>query len=208
MCDSHFIIVFIGIEVDTINDPNNDFRVYGRQILELTIENAFRRLMYFIAPELMSLLRVKCVNPNIEKFIVSMVKQNLEYREKNNVSRKDFFQLLIQLRNTGTVQLDDEWETVIKTDESQKAMTLMELAAQAIVFFGAGNETSSSTLAFVMHELAVNPDIQQRVHDEIDAVLEKYDGQITYDSITEMKYLEACIDGMQTKHQLISLNIF
>lgn len=83
----------IGIEVDTINDPDNDFRKYGRQILELTIENAFRRLMYFIAPELMSVLRVKCVNPNIEKFIVSMVKQNLEYREKNNISRKDFFQV-------------------------------------------------------------------------------------------------------------------
>lgn len=129
--------------MDTINDPNNDFRKYGRQILELSIDNAFRRLISFIAPELMSLLRIKLVNPNIEKFIVAMVKQNLEYREKNNISRKDFFQLLIQLRNTGTVQLDDEWETVIKTDESQKSMNLMELAAQAIVFFGAGNETSS-----------------------------------------------------------------
>lgn len=118
--------------MDTIKDPNNDFRKYGRQVLELTIDNAFRRLMYFIAPELMSVLRVKCVNPNIEKFIVSMVEQNLEYREKNNISRKDFFQLLIQLRNTGTVQLDDEWETVIKTDESQKAMNLMELAAQGL----------------------------------------------------------------------------
>lgn len=184
--------------MDTINDPNNDFRKYGRSALELTIDNAFRRLMYFIAPELMSALRIKCVNPNIEKFIVSMVKQNLEYREKNNICRKDFFQLLIQLRNTGTVQLDDEWQTVIKTDESQKAMTLMELAAQAIVFFGAGNETSSSTLAFVMHELAINPDIQRRAHEEIDIVLEKHNGQITYDSISEMKYLEACIDGEQS----------
>lgn len=151
--------------------------------------------MYFIAPELMSILRVKCVNPGIEKFIISVVKENLEYREKNNISRKDFFQLLIQLRNTGNVQLDDEWETVIKTNESQKAMSLIELAAQAIVFFGAGNETSATTLTFVMHELAVNPYIQQRVHAEIDRVLEKYNGQVTYESITEMKYLEACIDG-------------
>lgn len=187
--------VAFGIEVDTIKDPNNDFRKYGRQILETTIENAFRRLMYFIAPELMSVLRVKCVNPGIENFIISVVKQNLEYREKNNVHRKDFFQLLIQLRNTGNVQLDDEWETVIKTNESQKAMSLLELAAQAIVFFGAGNETSATTLTFVMHELANNPDIQQRVHDEIDQVLERNDGQVTYDSISEMKYLEACIDG-------------
>lgn len=165
-------------------------------MLEVTVDNAFRRLMYFIAPELMSFLRVKCVNQKTEDFIVSMVKQNLEYRESQNVSRKDFFQLLIQLRNTGTVQLDDEWETVIRSDESQKSMTLMEIAAQAIVFFGAGNETSSSTVSFLMHEFAVNVRIQQRVHDEIDAVLKEHNGQLTYDSISEMKYLEACIDGI------------
>lgn len=187
--------VGFGIEVDTINDPNNDFRKYGRQILELTIDNAFRRLMFFVAPELMSILRVKCVNSNIENFIISVVKENLEYREKNNVCRKDFFQLLIQLRNTGTVQLDDEWETIIKTDESQKAMTLNELAAQAIVFFGAGAETSATTLSFCMHELAKNLEIQKKVHDEIDSVLDTYNGEITYEGISEMKYLETCIDG-------------
>lgn len=47
-----------------------------------------------------------------------------------------------------------------------------------------------------MHELAVNLDIQSRVHEEIDTILEKYNGQITYDSLSEMKYVEACIDGI------------
>lgn len=187
--------VAFGIEVDTIKDPNNEFRKCSRQISELSIGNAFRWLLFFVAPKLMSVLRVKCVRPDIERFIISMVKQNLEYREKNNVSRKDFFQLLIQLRNTGNVQQDNEWETVIKKNENQKAMTFLEIAAQACVFFGAGIETSASTLAFAMHELANNQDIQRRVHDEIDQVLDKYNGQITYDSVSEMKFLEACIDG-------------
>lgn len=52
-------------------------------------------------------------------------------------------------------------------------------------------------MAFVLHELAINPDVQHRVHVEIDTVLEKHNGQITYDSISEMKYLEACFDGKQ-----------
>lgn len=46
-----------------------------------------------------------------------------------------------------------------------------------------------------MYELAKNPDIQKRVHEEIDRVLTEHDGKITYDAVSDMKYLEACIDG-------------
>ena len=152
-------------------------------------------MIAFIQPNLLSLFRIKSVDESVEKFIFSIVKENLDYRERNNVVRKDFFQLLIQLRNSGTVQLDDQWETVIKGDESQKTLTLNEMAAQSFVFFAAGFETSSTTMSFCMYELAKDQNLQQRVHQEIDSVLERHDGKITYDSISDMKYLEACIDG-------------
>lgn len=187
--------VAFGIDVDTIKNPNNDFRICGRKIFESSFRNAIRISLNFIAPKMMSVFRIKSVDESVEKFIKSVVKQNLEYREQNNVTRKDFFQLLIQLRNNGTVQLDDQWETVIKSDESQKTLTLNEIAAQTFVFFAAGFETSSTTLSFCLYELAKNGDIQKQVHEEIDRVLEQHNGQITYDSVSDMKYLEACIDG-------------
>lgn len=187
--------VAFGIEVDTIAQPNNDFRVCGRKIFESTFWNAIRLSLNFIAPKMMSILRIKSVDTSVEKFIMSIVKENLEYREQNNVVRKDFFQLLVQLRNTGTVQLDDQWETVIKADEKQKSLTLNEIAAQSFVFFAAGFETSSTTLSFCMYELGKNMAIQNRVHKEIDQILAKHNGQITYESVTQMKYLDACIDG-------------
>lgn len=46
-----------------------------------------------------------------------------------------------------------------------------------------------------MYELAKSKEIQKRVHEEIDRVLAEFNGKINYDSVTEMKYLEACIDG-------------
>ncbi|XP_055298525.1 probable cytochrome P450 6d5 [Sitodiplosis mosellana] len=142
----------------------------------------------------MSVFRIKIVNNKVEKFFRSISRQNLEYREKNNVVRKDIFQLLIQLRNTGTVQLDNQWETVIKADESQKTMTFDEIAAQTYLFFAAGYETSSTALSFCLYELCKNPDIQQRVHNEIDRVLAEHDGKITFESVADMKYLESCFD--------------
>ena len=143
----------------------------------------------------MNFLRLKSIPPKVESFIFAVTKQNLEYREKNNVVRKDFFQLLVQLRNNGTVQLDDEWETVIKADENQKTLTLNEIAAQSFIFFAAGFETSSTTLTFCMYELAKNPKIQEKVHDEINSVIGWHGGEISYECIAEMKYLENCIDG-------------
>lgn len=186
-----------GIDVDTINNPDNDFRVVGRTITQSNFKVALRRLFVFVAPKLSRFFGLRFDDLSIENFIMSVVKENLDYREKNRVVRKDFFQLLVQLRNNnGIVQLDNEWETTIKTDESQKTMTLNEMAAQVFVFFLAGFETSSSTLSFCLYELAKNRDMQQRVHNEIDRVLAQHNGEITYESISEMKFLDQCIDGL------------
>lgn len=187
--------VGFGIDVDTIKNPDNDFRKYGRQIFQLTVRNALRLTLNFIAPKLMTIFKMHIVEREVEDFIFGIVKQNLEYREKNNITRKDFFQLLVQLRNTGSVQLDDKWETVIKCDDNQKVMTINEIAAQVFVFFAAGFETTSSTLSLCLFELAKNQDIQKRVIDEIDKVLATNNGDLTYDCVNDMKYLECCIDG-------------
>lgn len=127
--------------------------------------------------------------------MMSLFKQNLEYREKNNVSRKDFFQLMVQLRNGGVVEKDNQWDSIMQKDESKKFLTIEQVAAQSFVFWAAGFETSSTAMSYCLYELAVNIQCQRKVQEEIDAVLEKYEGQISYEAVQEMKYLESCMDG-------------
>jgi cytochrome P450 family 6 len=69
------------------------------------------------------------------------------------------------------------------------------LAAQAFVFFLAGFETSSATMSFCLYELSLHQDIQERLREEIDVVLKKYDGKITYEAIQEMEYLDKVVSG-------------
>lgn len=46
----------------------------------------------------------------LREFITRVVKETIEYREKNNVQRKDFMQLLIQIRNSNEVKADGDWK--------------------------------------------------------------------------------------------------
>ena len=73
------------------------------------------------------------------------------------------------------------------------------IAAQAFVFYLAGLETSSATMTFCLYELAMNPDIQERVRNEIDNVLDRHGGNITYESFFEMEYLDKVVHGKSGK---------
>jgi cytochrome P450 family 6 len=74
-------------------------------------------------------------------------------------------------------------------------LSTKELAAHVFMFFGAGFETSASTMSFCLYELALNPDIQDRLRNEIDTVLKKHGDSVTYEGIQEMKYLDKIISG-------------
>ena len=41
-----------------------------------------------------------------EKYLVHLVKEIVEYREKNNIMRNDFIDLLLQMKNKGSIGED------------------------------------------------------------------------------------------------------
>jgi cytochrome P450 len=81
------------------------------------------------------------------------------------------------------------------------------IAAYAFVFFVAGFETSSTTMTFCLYELVMNPDLQERVRNEIDTVLEKCGGNITYESVFEMEYFEKFLDGKSINCSVVNRSI-
>ncbi|XP_069671900.1 probable cytochrome P450 6a13 isoform X3 [Periplaneta americana] len=79
-------------------------------------------------------------------------------------------------------------------------ITMTDVAAQSVTFLLAGFETSATTMSFCLYELALNPDIQDRLREDIDTVLEKHDGNITYEAIQEMSYLDNVVSETLRKH--------
>lgn len=69
------------------------------------------------------------------------------------------------------------------------------MLAQAVTFFSAGQESMSSMLNFAFYELAANPAIQEKVRQEILGEIRKH-GELTYEAIMEMKYLDMVCHGI------------
>ena len=179
-----------GLELKIFDQEDSPFREYGKRIFNTTKLRALRRALCTSFPEFARALGVKMVPRDIANFFMKVVKDTVEYREKNNYIRKDFMQLLIDLKNNVP---EDAGYT-----HDGKTLTMEEIAAQCFVFFLAGYETSSTTMTFALYELSKNQDLQQRLRDEIESVLAKHDGKVTYQSIQDMKYMNQVIEGSRS----------
>lgn len=191
-----------GITCDTFTNPDNEFRKCGKQIFEADLENFIRRTVsQSFSKELLRRLGFLFFKSKSTKFFRKVVNDTVSYRELNDVYRKDFMQLLLQIKNKDTLA---GTENIDYKKDSSLSLTMDELAAQAFLFYLAGFETSSTAASYVMYELALNQDIQDKVRQEIRDVLKKYGEEVTYDAVIEMKYMQQVIDGKLTEFPFIS----
>lgn len=84
---------------------------------------------------------------------------------------------------------------IVSAFSGDSTLTMKQLVAQCFVFFLAGYETSSSTMAFALLELVLHPELQDKVRKEILDVLKKYDNKICYDAMQELTYMQQVIEG-------------
>lgn len=72
----------------------------------------------------------------------------------------------------------DEGEEVLKLDGQikhlKKTLTDAEILSQAVLFMSAGADTTATALSWLAYNLAMNPEIQDKLCEEIDSVLEKH----------------------------------
>nr|CAD7444537.1 unnamed protein product [Timema bartmani] len=169
-----------GLQFNSLKNPDSEFRAMGRKVLTSSATKKAKILLIKALPFLAEVFNISFFDMEASNFFLNAVNDTVEHREKNNISRSDFLQLLIQLKNK---ELNDGL-----------------LAAQCFVFFLAGFETSSTTVSFCLYELATNPEIQERLREEVDTVLQKYKGTITYEAIQEMDYLSRVVDETLRKY--------
>jgi len=53
-------------------------------------------------------LKLRLLDPKISKYFRNMFEETVNYRERNNITRNDFMQLLIQIKNKVKMEEDNE----------------------------------------------------------------------------------------------------
>ncbi|XP_076416794.1 zinc finger and SCAN domain-containing protein 25-like [Peromyscus maniculatus bairdii] len=75
----------------------------------------------------------------------------------------------------------------------EQALSDMEITAQSVVFIFAGYEATSTSISFVIYQLATHPAVQKKLQDEIDRVLPNK-APVTYDALMDMEYLDIVVN--------------
>ncbi|XP_049875088.1 cytochrome P450 6B7-like [Pectinophora gossypiella] len=182
--------VGFGLDPDSINDDNSEFRKLGLKIFAITPTRAITTILKSLFPYIFK--NLKFLGQEVEDEILGIVNSIQKQRNYKPSGRNDFIDLLLELKEKGKIVVES-LERVNRDGTPETVEMEMDdelMAAQAFIFFAAGFETSSSATSFTLHQLAFNPEVQKKVQADIDKVLARYDDKLCFDAIKEMHYLE------------------
>ncbi|XP_014488278.1 PREDICTED: cytochrome P450 9e2-like [Dinoponera quadriceps] len=175
-----------GISVNSMKDRDNEFFTRG---LESTRFFSFTSILKFTlfraVPRLMKSLGVTFFSAATFQFFKRIVAETIKVREEQGIVRPDMIHLLMQARKEGP---------------NVREITLDDIVSQAFVFFLAGFDTSATLMCFVSHELAVHRDIQDRLFEEVEQHFAEGNGEISYESVSKMVYLDMVMSEALRKY--------
>ena len=80
----------------------------------------------------------------------------------------------------------------LSTKKIKYDITDDDILATSVLFLLAGYETTASLLSYLFYSLAISPDCQQKLYNEI-VNYQNSEQSIDYDTIRKMEYLDACV---------------
>lgn len=113
-----------GVEANSLQNPNGEFRKGGNSIFNMTIWRSLELPAFFMLPQVMKFFKFQTFSQHGSKFIQETITDVMEEREKTGLKRNDLIDTLIELK---------------QTDGENFSMDM--LMGQAAVFFAAGKLT-------------------------------------------------------------------
>lgn len=177
-----------GIEVDSLKDPSNDFYTHGRSATASGVSGMFKFFLMRACPTFSRAIGLRVVSKEDTDFFVNVIETTMKVRDERAITRPDMLQLMMDARG------------------KSKNLDLLEITAQAFIFFLGGFESTSTNLCMISYELALNPEVQKKLQDEIDNMMKQCSNKPTYELVNNLPYLDAVFTEILRMHSISFLN--
>ena len=121
-----------------------------------------------------------------------LVRGNRQFDRAVHRMRAVVGRLITEWRATGVDRGDLLSMLLMARDEDGEPMTDQQAYDEVVTLLSAGIETSALALAWLFHEIAAHPDVERRVHEEIDQVLSGR--PVTADDVPKLTYVQQVVN--------------
>uniref|UniRef100_A0A672FTU9 unspecific monooxygenase n=1 Tax=Salarias fasciatus TaxID=181472 RepID=A0A672FTU9_SALFA len=177
--------VAFSVDIDSINNPNDPVSVHAQNAIKFRMWTVLLQLIFPFTNRLLEWLNLELIPRECLNFFANLIKKFKHEHQIKGSTRSDFLQVFVQ---------NEIPESEVKSEQDQptKGLTEKEILINAFMFILGGYDTTSTTLTYILYNLATNPDVQKTLQNEIDANLQK-DGPITYEELTGLQYIDHVI---------------
>ncbi|OXA72794.1 cytochrome P450 [Flavobacterium aquidurense] len=168
------------------------FNVVAKSLFQLSISDEKLNRIKFIIEEVQNFLIKEIRLPHKAWWfsLSGQIKDHLELAEENN----SIIQEIIEERMTSKEEINDLLNMLLETryEDTGEGMSVSQLVDEIKVLFIAGHETTANALTFTLHLLGRNPEVQQRVLDEITEIESQTDDIV--EQLQKMTYTNAVLN--------------
>lgn len=166
-------------------DDEQRFIKTAARIFESSWSNSTRVILNFFLPTIGAALGVSFASAEVKNYFANLTKNVFESHQSEKKTRnEDYFLDMV---------IDKEFneETVASLISS---------------FFVDAFESAASNASFALFRISQHPEVQQKLRQEINSTLEKYDGNVTYEALKEMTYLQQVINESIRLHMTLEFS--
>ncbi|XP_075167814.1 uncharacterized protein LOC142239971 [Haematobia irritans] len=183
----------IGYESNALQNIQDPIYLEALELVKFNFRRAISWMVLLFMPQLSELFQAKiCYQHTYDNFRKS-VREVVTQRERTGHKRNDLIDIYVTLKEMAQLAGEDE------------SYTMDSLTAQTIMLLSGGFETSSTMISSTLYELALQPDILERLRSEILDYLIADDGQISYERLNEMEYLRMVVEEALRKYPVLPL---
>ena len=206
-----------GVNAESFKNEDSVFVKHAARIFKTKALDMLALAVRMIpgVPSIFTTLNISTTAPEATRFFVDIIKRTIKMRRQSNERKNDLIDLMLDAIKEDNIteeeeEPEDQYEKDMKMKKTGRRKQLDEdnIVATAMVLLVAGYDTTGMTLSYMAYQLSINPEVQQRLQEEIDEAFDEAGGKFPdYNVIQSLPYLDQVIHETLRFYTPIGMNL-